>query len=133
MDFHGATQAYLWGIPIASFGNLQYYTDKVFKVRQGELLKTATLEQKLGILTANATTPYILGTVNLESTGPFVIDVPAGKTAGMVDDFWQRPITDIGLAGPDKGKGAKYLITPPGYKGAERVATESSSPPRTTS
>ena len=23
MDFHGATQAYLWGIPIASDGNLQ--------------------------------------------------------------------------------------------------------------
>jgi hypothetical protein len=25
MDFHGATQAYLWGIPIASFSNLQYF------------------------------------------------------------------------------------------------------------
>jgi len=104
MDFHGATQAYLWGIPIASFANLQHYNDKVFKVRQGELLKTATLEQKLGILTANATTPYIIGTVNLESTGPFVIEVPAGKTAGLVDDFWQRPITDIGLPGPDKAR-----------------------------
>jgi hypothetical protein len=23
MDFHGATQAYLWGIPIASFANFQ--------------------------------------------------------------------------------------------------------------
>jgi hypothetical protein len=23
MDFHGATQAYLWGIPIASFANMQ--------------------------------------------------------------------------------------------------------------
>jgi hypothetical protein len=119
MDFHGATQAYLWGIPIASFANLQYYIDDVFKVRQGELLKAATLEQKLGILTGNATTPYILATVNLESTGPFVIEVPAGKTAGMVDDFWQRPITDIGLPGPDQGKGAKYLITPPGYKGSK--------------
>ena len=119
MDFHGATQAYLWGIPIASFSNLQYYTDSVFKVRQGELLQTTTVDQKRGILTANATTPYIIGTVNLQETGPFVIDVPAGKTAGMVDDFWQRPITDIGLAGPDKGTGAKYLITPPGYKGAK--------------
>jgi hypothetical protein len=117
MDFHGATQSYLWGIPIASFANLQYYTDNVFKVRQGELVKTKTLQQKLGILTANATTPYILGTVDLEKTGPFVIELPPGKTAGLVDDFWQRPITDIGLPGPDKGKGAKYLITPPGYKG----------------
>ena len=25
IDFHGATQAYLWGIPIASFSNLQYF------------------------------------------------------------------------------------------------------------
>jgi len=46
-----------------------------------------------------------------------VIEVPAGSIAGMVDDFWQRPVTDIGLPGPDKGKGGKYLITPPGYKG----------------
>jgi hypothetical protein len=117
MDFHGATQAYLWGIPIASFANLQYYADKVWKFRQGELVKYSNLDQKLGILTANATTPYIIGTVNLAETGPFIIDLPAGAIAGMVDDFWQRPVTDLGLPGPDKGKGAKYLVLPPGYKG----------------
>jgi hypothetical protein len=117
MDFHGATQAYLWGIPITSFANFQYYTDHVFKVRQGELVKTTNREQKLGILTANATTPYIIGTVNLSETGPFVVDLPAGAIAGMIDDFWQRPVTDLGLPGPDKGKGGKYLITPPGYSG----------------
>ena len=116
MDFHGATQAYLWGIPMASFANLQYYSDKVWKFRQGELVKYTNLEQKLGILTANATTPYIVATVNLSETGPFVIDLPAGAIAGMVDDFWQRPVTDLGLPGPDKGKGAKYLVLPPGYK-----------------
>jgi hypothetical protein len=38
MDFHGATQAFLWGIPIASFANLQYYTDNVFKVEKGSNL-----------------------------------------------------------------------------------------------
>jgi hypothetical protein len=116
MDFHGATQAYLWGIPIASFANLQYYSDNVWKFRQGELVKYANLEQKLGILTGNASTPYILATVNLSETGPFVIDLPAGAIAGMVDDFWQRPVTDLGLPGPDKGKGAKYLVLPPGNK-----------------
>ena len=52
MDFHGATQAYLWGIPMASFANLQYYSDKVWKFRQGELVKYTNLDQKLGILTA---------------------------------------------------------------------------------
>ncbi len=117
LDFHGATQAYLWGIPIASNANLQYYMDEVFKYRQGELVKTTTVDEKRGILTANATTPYILTTVNLVETGPFVVDLPPGATAGLVDDFWQRPITDMGLPGPDKGQGAKYLITPPGHTG----------------
>ena len=70
MDFHGATQAYLWSLPIASNANLQHYIDNVLKARQGELLKTTTVDQKRGILTANATTPYVIGTVNLEKTGP---------------------------------------------------------------
>jgi hypothetical protein len=33
-----------------------------------------------------------------------------------VDDAWQTAIEDVGPAGVDKGKGGKYLITPPGYK-----------------
>ncbi len=117
MDFHGATQAYLWGIPIASFGNLQYFLQKKFGFEQCGLMETKSLGDKLGILTANATTPYIFCTPNLSKTGPLVVEVPAGSIAGMIDDFWQRPITDIGLPGPGKGNGAKYLITPPGYKG----------------
>jgi hypothetical protein len=117
MDFHGATQAYLWGLPIASFANLQYFLQQGFGFDQFELMETKSLDDKLGILTANATTPYIFCTPNLSKTGPLVVEVPAGSIAGMIDDFWQRPITDIGLPGPDKGKGAKYLITPPGYKG----------------
>jgi hypothetical protein len=117
IDFHGATQAYLWGIPIASFANLQYFLQQDFGFDQCDLMETKSLADKLGILTANATTPYIFCTPNLSKTGPMVVEVPAGSIAGMVDDFWQRPITDIGLPGPDKGKGAKYLITPPGYNG----------------
>ena len=117
MDFHGATQSFLWGIPIASFSNLQYYLHEVFKFDQTELVNFDTLPHKLGILTANVTTPYIVAEPDLSKTGPLVIDVPGGQIAGMVNDFWERPITDLGLVGPDKGKGAKYLITPPGYKG----------------
>ncbi|HET6553034.1 MAG TPA: DUF1254 domain-containing protein, partial [Dyella sp.] len=33
------------------------------------------------------------------------------------DDGWQNPLEDVGPAGLDKGKGGKYLILPPGYKG----------------
>ena len=36
---------------------------------------------------------------------------------GVVDDGWQRWLTDLGNAGPDKGRGGKYLLLPPGYEG----------------
>jgi hypothetical protein len=34
-----------------------------------------------------------------------------------VDDFWFHYVTDLGNAGPDKGKGGKFLFVPPGYQG----------------
>jgi len=34
-----------------------------------------------------------------------------------MDDMWHRPLADIGFAGPDKGRGGKYLVLPPDYKG----------------
>jgi hypothetical protein len=42
-----------------------------------------------------------------------VFEIPAGPTAGGFTDFWQRPITDSGQTGPDKGAGGKYLILGP--------------------
>jgi hypothetical protein len=37
---------------------------------------------------------------------------------GPVDDAYFRWVTDIGLTGPDAGKGGKYLFVPPGYSGS---------------
>src|SRR5262245_56899314 len=51
---------------------------------------------------------------NLAEQGPMVVEVPAGATAGGLLDIWQRPITDTGQTGPDRGGGGKYLIVPPG-------------------
>src|SRR5262249_17411121 len=42
-----------------------------------------------------------------------IIIVPPGASAGGVLDVWQRPVTDVGQTGPDKGQGGKYLILPP--------------------
>ncbi len=50
-----------------------------------------------------------------------VIDVPAlGAPSGIlgtIDDMWFRWVTDIGLPGPDRGEGGRYLIVGPGYEG----------------
>jgi hypothetical protein len=35
--------------------------------------------------------------------------------AGMIMDNWQRVLADLGVVGPDQGKGGRYLILPPGH------------------
>lgn len=116
MDFQRATQAYIWSLPIVAMSEWQRAHEEIFKVNDGDIVVYANTEQKLGILTANATTPYIAGFFDLGRTGPMVVDVPPGPTGGLVNDFWQRPVTDLGLAGPDKGKGGRYLFLGPGQK-----------------
>jgi hypothetical protein len=36
----------------------------------------------------------------------------------VVNDFWFRYVADLGNAGPDHGKGGKFLLLPPDYRGA---------------
>jgi hypothetical protein len=67
-------------------------------------------------LTVNTTTIYAASFVGLEQNGPVVIESPAGAY-GVIDDYWQRPILEIGPFGPDKGKGGKLLIVASGYQG----------------
>ncbi len=121
MDFQRATQAYLWAIPIVSFAKWQEQYETVFGQEDGDLVQFVSFRDKLGILTPNDTTTYLVGFVNLERTGPLVIQYPKGLTAGGLLDLWQRPITDMGLSGPDKGEGGKYLVVPPGQKAPKGV------------
>lgn len=116
MDFQRASQAYLWGLPIVGFAGWQDAHRRVFGANETDMVVYESVKDKLGILTANATTPYILGLPDLSKTGPLVVDYPAGATAGGVGDFWQRPVTDMGETGPDKGEGGKYLIVGPGQE-----------------
>jgi hypothetical protein len=71
-------------------------------------------------LTANCDTIYFWGFVDL-SDGPMVIDVPPlGRPSGIlgtIDDMWFRWVTDVGLPGPDRAEGGRYLIVGPGYDG----------------
>ena len=68
------------------------------------------------VLTANTETTYGTNYLTLKEDGPTVIEAPP-NALGFVDDIWQRYVTDIGLAGPDKGAGGKYLIVPPDHDG----------------
>src|SRR5499427_6122435 len=115
MDYQRACQAYVWAIPIVGMNEWKRAHLGVIGAKPRDLVLYNNYKDKLGILTANFTTPYIITFDNLEK-GPLVIDQPAGAFAGMVLDFWQRPIADLGQAGPDRGQGGKYLIVGPGQE-----------------
>ncbi|WP_445178162.1 DUF1254 domain-containing protein [Pseudomonas sp. McL0111] len=114
LDFQQATQSYLWALPLVSYAQWQEEFRDKLGAHSGDLMVLNSYEDKLGVITANATTPYILGFVDLSETGPLVIELPPGPTAGGIGDFWQRAIIDMGQTGPDKGQGGKYLVLPPG-------------------
>ena len=50
---------------------------------------------------------------------------------GVLCDFWQRPLTDVGLVGPDKGEGGQFLLVPRTTTGRRcRAATTPQPRPR---
>jgi hypothetical protein len=67
-------------------------------------------------LTGNTSTLYALAYLNLEKDGALVVELPPGML-GFIDDAWFRFVENLGAIGPDKGKGGKYLILPPGHEG----------------
>jgi hypothetical protein len=121
MDFQRATQAYIWALPTVSFAQWQYQHEEEFGLKDGEFVLFDELPELDGILTANLTTPYAIGFINLAKNGPTIVNVPPGPVGGAVNDAWQRPVADLGLAGPDKGKGGTYLFLGPGQKKPENV------------
>jgi hypothetical protein len=85
-------------------------------VKANEVLVFSKLmDAKSLFLTANADTIYVMGYLDL-SKGPVVIEAPP-RFLGAVQDAWFHWVTDLGLPGPDRGEGGKYLIVPPDYDG----------------
>jgi hypothetical protein len=68
--------------------------------------------------TLNSDTPYAAGCLDL-SEGPMVVELPPGAFIGLADDHHQGWILDMGIPGPDAGKGGRHVILPPDYEGEE--------------
>lgn len=115
LDFQRAVQAYLLALAPVNMVGLRQGLLEVGPANVTIPTFEANLNARSIFLTPNATTPYTWIWINLHD-GPLVVEVPP-MTLGMIDDFWFRYVTDIGIVGPDKGKGGKYLLLPPGYKG----------------
>ena len=119
LDYQMACQVYLWALPLVSYATWHRVHRDTFGATNFDLVRYLSYRDRLGLITANATTPYILNFIDLSETGPLVIELPPGPTAGGVSDFWQREIGAMGEMGPDRGEGGRYLIVAPGATAPE--------------
>ncbi|MEI7600252.1 MAG: DUF1254 domain-containing protein [Aestuariivirga sp.] len=85
------------------------------KENEGIGLTEDLMDARSLFLTPNTTTPYGFACMNL-TAGPMVLEIPPG-VLGPVDDAYFRWVVDLGLTGPDQGRGGRYLFLPPGYDG----------------
>ncbi|SET67231.1 DUF1254 domain-containing protein [Thalassotalea agarivorans] len=113
MDMQRASQAYIWSTPLVSMITWRDEMNQAYNTHnRGEFAVLESYNEKLGVVTGNLTTPYIFSFDSV-AEGPLEVKYPAGMTAGAFLDFWQRPIADVGLTGPDQGKGGHYIIVGP--------------------
>ena len=115
LDFQNAIRAYLLGLaPVSQLANRKGILEVGPANTTVPIFETMMNARSI-FLTPNNNTPYTWFWLDLRG-GPLVVEVPP-KVLGLLDDMWYHFVTDIGMVGPDKGEGGKYLILPPGYAG----------------
>jgi hypothetical protein len=115
IDYQRACQLYLWALPVVGMEQGRDAAESTTGARLGDVGIFKGYRNVSIFFTTNVTTPYSIGYQDL-TKGPVVIDMPPGAIAGSINDFWQRAITDLGITGPDQGKGGKYVLVGPGQK-----------------
>ncbi len=121
--FQRAVQTYLWAMPLVNTLGMKFGAEQAFGTGYNVMpIWADRLSARTHITTPNSDLIYAMVFADLGKTGPLVFEAPE-KLQGILLDAWQRPIPvdggkffgDVGLPGPDGGKGGKFLILPPGY------------------
>jgi hypothetical protein len=117
LDFQRAVQAFLAALPAAALYAHRTGIRTFGLDNQTVLISESLLDSRpLFFGAGNTETVYTIVWLDTKE-GPLVIDIPP-HVIGMINDFWGRYVADLGTVGPDRGAGGKYLLIPPGYKGA---------------
>lgn len=114
LDFSRGVETFLNGIPAASMQALLEGFKSAGLSSLGEFgIFENLMDSKSIFLTPNTESVYIMSYFDLK-TGPIVVESPP-NTLGMINDMFFRYVADLGNAGPDRGKGGKFLVLPPNY------------------
>ncbi len=116
LDFQRAVQAYLLALPAVNQVGNRNAILSVGPVNATVPIWEEMVDARTVELTANDNTPYTWFWIDLRN-GPLVLEVPP-KVLGLVNDLWYRWVSDVGITGPDRGQGGKFVLLPPGYTGA---------------
>src|SRR5450432_1273321 len=116
LDFMRGVDAFLNAMPGASVEGIRLgFASQGADNNQTVLIMEDLMDSKSLFLTANTESVYNLMWVDTKA-GPVVIETPP-NVLGVIDDHWFQYVTDFGRVGPDKNKGGKFLLLPPGYTG----------------
>ena len=115
MDFSRAVEAMIMTTPAASLQGFRKGIQKWGPDNETMIYWGGRLDSKGLLLTGNTTVVYTFMWIDLKD-GPMVMETPP-NVLGIIDDAWFHYVCDFGNAGDDKGKGGKFLLVPPGYKG----------------
>src|SRR5688572_28263603 len=119
LDFQRAVQTVIWAEPLIN-NALFIRAQKMMGVKNmgGVIFNEHTPP---GLEPAGGPRPGIVhgyAWINLKDTGPVVLEMPKGPLAGTIYDMWMRMSEEVGAIGPDRGRGGKYLLLPPGHQGS---------------
>src|SRR5215471_7382248 len=116
-----AVEAVIWGMPAV---NTDLMRQEMFRKTSGKenevLYWSRPADANNQTLTPNPDCIYFMVFYNTKGVGPVVIELPpadTGSFAGSIMTFWRMPLANVGPEGEDKGKGGKYLVLPPDFKG----------------
>ncbi|WP_411073009.1 DUF1254 domain-containing protein [Streptomyces sp. cmx-4-25] len=114
MRFQRAVQLHAWALPAVALEAMRVACEQHFGSGCTTLVSWRRIGPETLAVTSNPDVSYAFAWLDLKADGPTVIEA-APHLQGLVDDAWQRPVTDIGAAGPDQGAGGRYLVVPPGW------------------
>ena len=113
LDANRATELYLWSLPIVS---LAQWRNEMFEkhpeFKNNSVLHVKTYDDRVGVLTINQSSEYFFVPVNTDKAAT-ILEVPAGIVVGLIVDFWQRGLTDIGVFSVNGGSGGIYVLSGP--------------------
>ncbi|MFF0488578.1 DUF1254 domain-containing protein [Nocardia sp. NPDC004068] len=112
-----AVEAAVWGMAAVNYEIMRSVMEPRGAIEF--LYWSKLLDWRNQTLTPNPDLIYYMAFLDVGRDGPIVVEIPPGNEQhvlnGSLCNVWQVPLEDVGKFGADQGRGARYLLLPPGY------------------